>query len=84
MPAYGFIKLYAAIVAFTFVNSFCWAADAPELREGLPGTQSGECLRQVSFKGAGRSWMAVTRCFTDQGRSEEGSLSSVIPMETID
>jgi|HubBroStandDraft_6_1064221.scaffolds.fasta_scaffold1570191_1 hypothetical protein len=37
MPTYGFVRLYAAIVAFTFVNSLCWAADAPEVREDCLG-----------------------------------------------
>jgi hypothetical protein len=37
MPTYGFIRWFAAIVAFTFVNSLCWDADASEVREDCLG-----------------------------------------------
>ena len=37
MPTYGFMRFFAAIVAFTFANSLCWAADAPQVREDCLG-----------------------------------------------
>jgi len=37
MPTYAFIRLFTAIVAFTFVNSLCLAEDAQQVREDCLG-----------------------------------------------
>jgi hypothetical protein len=69
MPTYAFIRLFAAIVAFTFVNSLCLAADAPEVREDCLGFN----LDSASVEFIQGSWKIVdgSQWMFDFGNQEQ-------------